>query len=338
MAKLFRIFILSIFSAILSRCDGATIGESCDKGNPIFIKLKEQLGQARAEEIMPQKSCDSGLECDCDVTQSEHEHGTRTSSTCRCVDSISKDACTFVPGDSKHLRRETMERAKNPHHCVSIVKQTHPDASGATFEIDKDFGDSVPGNCFADFGIIGLTEKSRFQTCKFGLNGSKDDTSNWFWCCTKVRVHDTADSRFRTGPNSRPNLKYWGTLPNEDKDEFSRRNCDVVVGGASKSKCKIDPSNDCTWNALQNWVNGPPSPNGKEFKNGCDGAVWQDGKPSELYCLGKNAEGKYQPKNSWYVDCCRWKWSAAGVQHYWEYYCAEMDKDMVSSDFIDRPK
>ena len=73
----------------------------------------------------------------------------------------------------------------------------------------------------------------------FAVNGSKDDTSNWFWCCTKVRVHDTADSRFRTGPNSRPNLKYWGTLPNEDKDEFSRRNCDVVVGGASKSKCKI---------------------------------------------------------------------------------------------------
>ena len=124
MAKLFRIFILSkfqidnhyiyssyivflfiikrqniskfvsiftgIFSAILSRCDGATIGESCDKENPIFIKLKETLGQAKAEEIMPQKTCDSGLECDCDVTQSEHEHGTRTSKTCRCVDSFSK--------------------------------------------------------------------------------------------------------------------------------------------------------------------------------------------------------------------------------------------------------
>ena len=84
-----------IFNAILSRCDGATIGESCDKGNPIFIKLKEQLGQARAEEIMPQKTCDSGLECDCDVTQSEHEHGTRTSSTCRCVDSISKGISNF---------------------------------------------------------------------------------------------------------------------------------------------------------------------------------------------------------------------------------------------------
>ena len=77
-------------------------------------------------------------------------------------------ACTFVPGDSKHLRQETMERAKNPHHCVSIVKQMHPDASGATFETDKDLGDSVPGLCYANFGIIGLTEKSRFQTCKFG--------------------------------------------------------------------------------------------------------------------------------------------------------------------------
>ena len=61
-----------------------------------------------------------------------------------------------------------MERAKNPHHCVSIVKQMHPDASGATFETDKDLGDTVPGLCYANFGIIGLTEKSRFQTCKFG--------------------------------------------------------------------------------------------------------------------------------------------------------------------------
>ena len=77
-------------------------------------------------------------------------------------------ACTFVPGDSKHIRQEKMERAKNPHHCVSIVKQKHPDASGATFETDKDFGDLVHGNCYAEFGIIGLTEKSRFQTCKFG--------------------------------------------------------------------------------------------------------------------------------------------------------------------------
>ena len=99
-----------------------------------------------------------------------------------------------------------------------------------------------------------------------------------------------------------------------------------------------DHSNDCTWNAQQAWVNGPPSPSGKGFEKGCDGAVWQDGKPSEHYCLGKNAEGKYQPRNSWYVDCCRWKWSAAGVQHYWEYYCAAMDKNMVSSDFIDRPE
>ena len=73
-----------------------------------------------------------------------------------------------MPGDSKHIRQEKMERAKNPHHCVSIVKQKHPDASGATFETDKDFGNLVPGNCYAEFGIIGLTEKSRFQTCKFG--------------------------------------------------------------------------------------------------------------------------------------------------------------------------
>ena len=80
-----------IFSAILSRCDGATIGESCDKENPIFMKLKEQLGQARAEEIMPQKTCDSGLECDCDVIKSDK----RTSKTCRCVDSFSKGILNF---------------------------------------------------------------------------------------------------------------------------------------------------------------------------------------------------------------------------------------------------
>ena len=48
------------------------------------------VGLEQAEKMIPQKNCDSGLECDCDVTQSKHEHGTRTSKTCRCVDSFSK--------------------------------------------------------------------------------------------------------------------------------------------------------------------------------------------------------------------------------------------------------
>ena len=56
----------------------------------MFKNLVKMVGQQKAEQMMPQKTCDSGLECDCDVTQSEQEHGTRTSSTCRCVDSFSK--------------------------------------------------------------------------------------------------------------------------------------------------------------------------------------------------------------------------------------------------------
>ena len=83
-----------ISSAILSRCDGATvvkIGESCSSESPMFLSLVKMVGQQKAEQIMPQKTCDSGLECDCEVIKSDK----RTSKTCRCVDSFSKGSLNF---------------------------------------------------------------------------------------------------------------------------------------------------------------------------------------------------------------------------------------------------
>ena len=74
--------------------------------------------------------------------------------------------------------------------------------------------------------------------------------------------------------------------------------------------------------------NQPISPNGEKFGRGCPGAVWSDGTPSEEYCYGKDANGKYQPENSWYVDCCMWRYD-----HYdFQSQCRGKPSDMISQE------
>ena len=83
-----------IVTSIISRCGGATIvniGEGCSSESKMFSNLVKMVGQQKAEKMMPQKTCDSGLECDCDVTKGDH----LTSKTCRCVDSFSKGIFNF---------------------------------------------------------------------------------------------------------------------------------------------------------------------------------------------------------------------------------------------------
>lgn len=51
---------------------------------------------------------------------------------------------------------------------MSLVKEKNPNADGATHEVDAEWGDLVPGDCYAEFGVTGVEDKgARYQTCKF---------------------------------------------------------------------------------------------------------------------------------------------------------------------------
>ena len=68
----------------------AMIGETCTTGkSAYFLAIKKALGQAKAEEMVPQTPCDSGLRCDCVVTTGTHELGTWETRKCKCVNSSS---------------------------------------------------------------------------------------------------------------------------------------------------------------------------------------------------------------------------------------------------------
>ena len=65
----------------------ANLGESCTDGKgDMFLRVKEAMGQAFAEDKVPQTPCGSNLKCDCVETKGTHELGTWKTRTCKCVE------------------------------------------------------------------------------------------------------------------------------------------------------------------------------------------------------------------------------------------------------------
>ena len=52
---------------------------------------------------------------------------------------------------------------------MALVKEKNLKADGVTYEVDAEFGNLVPGQCYAEFAVTGVEDKgSRYKTCKFG--------------------------------------------------------------------------------------------------------------------------------------------------------------------------
>lgn len=66
----------------------------------------------------------------------------------------------------------------------------------------------------------------------------------------------------------------------------------------------------------------PQSMSGVAYANGCHGAVWANGRPSQAYCTGNS--GAYP----WWSACCEWDGSACNPKHTDDYDCSILPLSM----------
>ena len=72
--------------------------------------------------------------------------------------------CDWMVGDGSGGTESLVGSASNGAACVSMVRQQHPDANGATFSINAQL-DGGAGECYAEFGMAEANDAAGWQTC-----------------------------------------------------------------------------------------------------------------------------------------------------------------------------
>ena len=80
--------------------------------------------------------------------------------TCQFIGELDVTGCVFGMGDGIGGTETQVGTAPSEAECVTLVVSEHPDANGATYQVDGEA-------CYAEFGMRGKNGNEGWQSCSF---------------------------------------------------------------------------------------------------------------------------------------------------------------------------